>query len=116
MVVNMVTNKCLLGQPSLGSARKAFPRFCASVAVLWTSAAQGGTQTGSWGGGACQVGGRRPEAIGIGTARECQDEEGNAALLPFSIALPFTPHTDPLGLVFPFQATYYFNFHHFAIG
>lgn len=53
-----------------------------------------GTQTSSWGGGAWQVMGRRPEAIAIGMARELQGEEGKVALplLP-PVALPFISHT-----------------------
>jgi hypothetical protein len=46
------------------------------------------THRGSWGGGACQVVGRRLEALGIRVAHEVQGEENKAAFLPpYALAL-----------------------------
>lgn len=97
------------GQPgvqlSRGICQAGFSSFCVSVAcVVGLSCAL--TQTGSWGGGACQTLRRRA----------CWQRVRRQGLPASPMSLPFTPHAALLPPAFPFQAVCDVSSHRFAIG
>lgn len=106
MVVNLVSNNPRGANTPRGLSGWLFLALCLCGCFMDLSWAV--TQTGSWGGGACQVVGKRGCWQRVRKARE-------SFLLSHVLAL-HTPCYYPFPLTFPFQAGYDAIFHWLAIG